>query len=462
MSTDAFPAARNFRLRNGWSFETALSLPEAAADNAVVGSTGAFGPAVFLGKLAEYQGMRKNVWIDLVGAHSIYVMGKRRSGKSYTLGVLIESLCGAAETLHGSTQQAVVVFDTMNVFLTAGSPGAPGDIDQRWGLSPARVNCRFFHPAGTNGPIEIGSVPVALRASQLSLEDWCGFFDLDVFSDPIAFLIGDVIQTLSATPTTRADEVLYSISDMVACAQNISAQYDPRTVEACVRRLRSIERSGIFDPSAGHIADMIAAGQGSILFLRDIEQEIRSLFVAVFVRTLMANRSETERYERLLGRPDTEGTDAERTEWQERVRQGTPRTWIVIDEAHNYLPSRGQPPSRKPLKRYIDEGRNLGLSIVVATQQPAGLDGSIVRNADMLLFHSMTAREDIDAAAQMVNSAVPETVAIGTAARFDNKVFERLVRSLPRGYCVVSSDEADRIFPIAVRPRVSFVGGADY
>ena len=63
-------------------------------DNLLVGGTidnGAINMC-HLGRIAEYQLMRKSVWLDTSGAHAVYVMGKRRSGKTFTLGVLAESL----------------------------------------------------------------------------------------------------------------------------------------------------------------------------------------------------------------------------------------------------------------------------------------------------------------------------------------------------------------------------------
>ena len=93
-----------------------------------------------------------------------------------------------------------------------------------------------------------------------------------------------------------------------------------------------------------------------------------------------------------------------------KAAAGLPRSWIIIDEAHNYVPAVGVTPSRKPLKKYVDEGRNLGLSIIVATQNPAGLDPSLQRNADMLLVHSLSRHDDISAAEGMINAAPPSEV----------------------------------------------------
>ncbi len=60
--------------------------------------------------------------MDIRGAHVLYVMGKRRSGKSYTLGALAEGLVSNAWIKQGSFDQGVVILDTMNVFLTMPFP----------------------------------------------------------------------------------------------------------------------------------------------------------------------------------------------------------------------------------------------------------------------------------------------------------------------------------------------------
>src|SRR5262249_36924444 len=150
-------------------------------------------------------------------------------------------------------------------------------------------------------------------------------------------------------------------------------------------------------------------------------------------------------------------------ECAEKAKAGIPRAWLIIDEAHNYIPARSSVPSRKPLKRYVDEGRNLGLSIVVATQQPACLHPSIQRNADLLLVHSLSHQDDIAAAQGMLNTSIPEEVTLDGKYRISgNRTFDALVRNLPLGYAIVATDRANRLFPICIRPRVTIAGGGDY
>ena len=100
---------------------------------------------------------------------------------------------------------------------------------------------------------------------------------------------------------------------------------------------------------------------------------------------------------------------------------------------------------------------------MVATQQPSGLDPSIQRNADVILVHSLSHQDDIIAARGMLNASTPDEVTLDGKYKFPtNKTFEALVRSLPIGYAVASSDRANRLFPIRIRPRATVHGGGDY
>jgi len=190
--------------------------------------------------------------------------------------------------------------------------------------------------------------------------------------------------------------------------------------------------------------------------LRDLDDRLRALVVAVLVREIMRARAKADAAARLAAARQQLGqTNVSRS-------SGLPRCWIILDEAHNYLPVTGSLPSRPVLRRLITEGRNIGLSVVVATQQPSGLDSSIRRNADVLLIHSMSMRDDIAAAEGMLNTQVPEAASWGSAEKTTGRVFEKIVRALPQGYCLVSTDTANRIFGLCVRPRLTLHGGESY
>ena len=81
----------------------------------------------------------------------------------------------------------------------------------------------------------------------------------------------------------------------------------------------------------------------------------------------------------------------------------------------------------------------------------------------MLLIHSLSHHDDITAAAGMINTSTPAEVTFDRRHRMEGpRTFETLVRKLPIGYALASTNGANRLFPLLVRPRVTVQGGADY
>jgi len=73
---------------------------------------------VYLGRLAE-AGPLTDVRFDTDSAHVAALFGKRGSGKSYTLGTLLEGLCTSKPTstiAENPRRSAILLFDTLGVF----------------------------------------------------------------------------------------------------------------------------------------------------------------------------------------------------------------------------------------------------------------------------------------------------------------------------------------------------------
>lgn len=483
---------KQFRLERGYSFSDPLRGPQMSTNNILVGSTsvGTDPEAFFLGKLAEYDNMKANIWMDIAGAHSIYVMGKRRSGKSFTLGVIAEGLVSSQWIKRANENQAVLVLDTMNVFLTMnhsigevfGSKSKEYKEIQKWGLATEELPIRFLFPRGTQEPPEGDRTEFTLRPSDLGAEDWASLFDADTYRDPIGQLIAELYEKVAiegyrntsgelVTPNSQ-----YNFTNLLGCLDNCPdlQRYEQKTIEAVRRRLRAIERLAIFSDAGLNIQDLFVPGRISIILMRDLDQSIRALVTGIVVKQIMRLRSLSDRFERMAevysakaaaNKDDSKSSrEAQKTSeyYLSQARQGLPRGWIIIDEAHNYIPSRGFIASRDILKKYVNEGRNLGLSIVVATQQPSGLDPAIQRNADILVMHSMSMGDDIQTAERMINTYVPDSVTVDNREKIDSRVFEQSIRSLAGGYAIISNDRMSRLFPVKVRPRISFHGGLRY
>ena len=486
------PDAR-FRLSHTFSAQPALNCDAMPDNGLLIGQNTAKETveAIYLGKNAEAP--HRNVWMDTRGAHVLYVMGKRRSGKSYTLGSIAEGLVSKTWVHQGGMSPGVLILDTMNVYLTMpfAVEGTLADDNpdlgeaRRWKLDVEEIRSKLFSPGGVALPKEVEGENIALRASDLGPEEWCGLFEVDPFVDPMGHLLTTICHKLvtegtrdKETGEERAAMGIFDLPDMIEVLDR-DVEVDGFAVDtrnALKRRLQALERTSLFGPQGLDVRDLFEPGRISILLLRDLDTEMRSVLVSLIIKRVMQLRSVAERYERLIpihrekaarlrqSQPSVATKEEEEArECEEHAKAGLPRSWIIIDEAHNYIPARGNVPSRRPLKKYVDEGRNLGLSIVVATQQPAGLDPSIQRNADMILVHSLSHQDDIVAARGMINTSTPDEVTLDGKYKFPtNKTFEALVRNLPIGYAVASSDRANRLFPIRIRPRATIHGGSDY
>ncbi|MBZ5512583.1 MAG: hypothetical protein LAN70_15635 [Acidobacteriia bacterium] len=480
-----------FRLEHSFALKPDLTLDRVSNSDVVMGQNAPGSlDAIFLGKQAETP--YRNVWMDTRGAHAVYVMGKRRSGKTYSLGVIAEGLAASGWIRQSSLQQGVLVLDSMNVFLTmpfgvseihdANSPAAQEL--RKWRLDTEPFKPLLFRPKGTSPPAGLETIELTLKPSDFGSEEWCGLFEADPFADPLGHLITELYAKVAYDGYTDVQGIThpplpeFSLSDLLAglAADPDLQRYHRDTIESLRRRLDAVRRLPLFSTAGLDIRRLLVPGRVTILLLRDLDQQMRAALVGLIVRKMMHLRGAAEQEERMAPiyhakaerlqqtNPDAAREYARLAEsCQSRAQAGIPRSWIIIDEAHNYIPARGAVASRAPLKKYVTEGRNLGLSIVVATQQPSGLDPAIQRNADLLLIHALSHRDDIDAAEGMINTSVPPEFVMDRREKVQSgRIFEAMVRSLPLGYAIASTDRANRLFPLLMRPRITVHGGTEY
>src|SRR5215213_11442750 len=76
-----------------------------------------------MGMFAE-PGPRRRVKLDLTAEHVVAFLGKRGTGKSYSLGVLLEGL-GAnsgGSLAFGTDDRSAIVFDVLDIFWSSALP----------------------------------------------------------------------------------------------------------------------------------------------------------------------------------------------------------------------------------------------------------------------------------------------------------------------------------------------------
>lgn len=130
-------------------------------------------------------------------------------------------------------------------------------------------------------------------------------------------------------------------------------------------------------------------------------------------------------------------------------RKPMPLVWLVIDEAHEFLPNEGKTAASDALITLLREGRQPGVSLVMASQQPGKIHTDVMTQSDILISHRITARIDTDALASLMQSYLREGL-------------DKELNVLPReaGAAIAVDDTNERLYPMRVRPRFTWHGGS--
>jgi hypothetical protein len=125
-----------------------------------------------------------------------------------------------------------------------------------------------------------------------------------------------------------------------------------------------------------------------------------------------------------------------------------PMTWIIMDEAHQFLPSDGVTAASHDLLTLVTQGRQPGISLAFITQRPNKLHETAVAQADLVLSHRLTSKPDLDALSQIMQTYLLDDI-------------RKSITDLPKtkGAAVILDDNSERLFNIQVRPRVSWHAG---
>ena len=194
---------------------------------------------ILLGHSIE-SGPHRDLWLDISGEQVVAVFGKRGTGKSYTLGVLLEAIsAGKGETKISKleTPRGALVFDIMDIYWTstiALRPDGPPEVRKQYevmrkrGFTPVQLNIDVWVPAGfERSDIDPSGVHrFLISPSDLSLDDWGSLFEVDVYTEPRGMLIADLIQHVGVEGYTQQDGTTvgakgdFNFNDLLACLEN--------------------------------------------------------------------------------------------------------------------------------------------------------------------------------------------------------------------------------------------------
>jgi uncharacterized protein len=98
----------------------------------------------------------------------------------------------------------------------------------------------------------------------------------------------------------------------------------------------------------------------------------------------------------------------------------------------------------------LREGRQPGISMVLATQQPGQIHRDVMTQSDIVIAHRVTAKPDLEALNYIMQSYLMGSI-------------KSYMDDLPnlKGSAIILDDNSERIYPVRIRPRFTWHGGED-
>jgi uncharacterized protein len=449
--------------------------PPASPRNKIVTVGDASDEWVSLGRLAE-SGPLRRVHVGLDREHVLAIVGKRGSGKSFTLGVLLEGLCARkaeSSISKSSKRRGALLFDTLNIFQWMTAPVSPDSPSthvaqqeralRQWLLEPEELDVDLWVPAGYEAHVTSRARTFRIRTWEMQATDWAALLKVDAIQDVMGQLITTVVDKVQRTGWTHRDgfgvaaETRYGITSLLACLADdptIETDYTPNSVRAVRQRLSAYDASPLFGADGTSLADLLIEGRLSVLLLSGVPDDVRLVVIYLTLRKLLQARARASEATKTLELGFA--TDAgERLRCEAVLAEAPPKTWVVVDEAQNVFPSERQTSASETLLKFVREGRNFGLSLAFTTQQPTALDARVMAQVDTFIVHTLTVDRDLKAVVQNLKSREPDRLALKGRSISTSEA----IRELEVGQALLSSTDAARSMFVDVRPRVSVHGG---
>ena len=362
---------------------------------------------------------------------------------SYSIGVIAEELAGLPP--ENAKNIASIIFDTMGIFWTMKYENEKEKpLLDSWGLKTKKLPVKVFVPFGKAGEYTSRGIPYdstfALKSSELEAEDWIVLFNLEMTSLP-----GVLIErAISGLKESFRD---FSLSDIQNSIINDSSA-SSETKEITLGLFKAAETWGIFSKSreGTEIRDIVNAGMTTVLDISVYSSvgafNVRALVISLVSKKLFNSRMDSRRREELEALRHGQDYLSYKTEKKE------PLVWIFIDECHEFLKKDEKTPATDALIQILREGRQPGISLVLATQQPGQIHRDAMTQSDIVLSHRVTSKQDMEALNEIMQTYVLESI-------------RKQMDDLPslKGSAIILDDNSERIYPVRIRPRFTWHGG---
>lgn len=185
-----------------------------------------------------------------------------------------------------------------------------------------------------------------------------------------------------------------------------------------INNFEYIKQLNLFSENFTRMDEIVQSGKASIINMRGVPEDIQGIVVYKLVKDLFNARK--------LG--------------------NIPPFFLVIEEAHNYIPERsfGETKSSPILRQICAEGRKFGVGICLISQRPSRVEKSALSQITTQIVLKVTNPNDLRAISSSVEGITSES--------------EDEIKNIPIGTAVVTGVVDSPLF-VRVRPRRTRHGG---
>ncbi len=393
-------------------------------------------------KMGQSTSLSNKIFMDVARNHVVLVAGKRGSGKSYTLGVIAEELSNLP--LEVSQNIGSLIFDTMGIYWTMKFANEKDkELLQEWELKTKNLPVKIFVPFGHFESYLEKGIPIdeqfALDVSEMNPEDWIITFGLSMVH-PVSVIIEKAVAELRKFGKFNLNDIIFFIE------KDEKTQRDARN--AAIALFEAAKTWGVFaeeTEKSTKVEDLITGGTTSVLDLSVYNSvgvfNVRALVISLISRKIFNQRMDARKKEEIQ-------SVSKSWDFGSFEKKDYPLVWIFIDEAHEFLPLNEKTVATDALVQLLREGRQPGISVVLATQQPGQIHRDVMTQSDIVISHRVTSKPDLEALNFIMQSYVIE----GIKQQMDD---------LPglKGSAIILDDNSERIYPMRVKPRFTWHGG---
>lgn len=361
---------------------------------------------------------------------------------SYTMGVMAEEMANLPTEI--ANRLAVLIIDTMGIYWTMKFPNEKDeDLLREWDLPKKGLNVQIYTPAGFYKQHKEKGIPTdfpfTIQPSELDSSDWAGAFGVSLLEN-----LGIAIDRTVARTKERYGNT-YSIDSMITTLRtDEQLEYEIRL--ALENRLLAAKSWGLFDIEGTPLKRIIAGGQTTVLDISCYTNwTIKCLVLGIICRRLMLERMQSRKEEEL---EDVEKGHSYFKTTVETKEGELPIVWIMIDEAHEFLPKDYKTLATDSLVAILREGRQPGVCLVLVSQQPGQIHRDVLTQTDIIICHRITAKRDVEALNSMMQAYTTGDI---------QKYLNQLPTDL--GSAVLLDDNSERMYAMRTHPRFTWHGG---